>query len=65
MKNTNNLNGVYYGPKWLLSSDIFIILKTTVLAHQNNRLIISDNRGKFGFEIVHVVDIDQSERFLK
>ena len=37
----------------------------TVLIHQNDRLVISDNRSKFGFEIVHVVDIDQSERYLK
>ena len=31
----------------------------------NDLSVIPDNRGKFGFENVHAVDIDQSERFLK
>ena len=37
----------------------------SVLIPQNDRLVIPDNRKKFGFEYAHVVDIDQSERFLK
>ena len=65
IKNTDDLNGVYYGLKWPLSSGTLLKLKTTVLIHQNDRLVISDNRDKFGFKNVNAVDIDKSERFLK
>ena len=64
IKKTDDFNGLYYGLKWPLSSDTLLKLKTTVLIHQNDRSVIPDNRGKFGFENVHAVDIDQSERFL-
>ena len=65
IKNTDDLNYLYNGLKWPLSSDTVLRLKTTVLIHQNDRSVIPDNRGKFGFENVHAVDIDQSERFLE